>query len=52
VPDKETVEFMQTFYSELFSGRSISNAFYRAQTTLKNKYRSDPYKWAAWILVR
>jgi CHAT domain-containing protein/tetratricopeptide (TPR) repeat protein len=52
VPDKETVEFMQTFYNNLFVGKSISNAFYQAQNTLKAKYRSDPYKWAAWVLVR
>jgi len=52
VPDAETVEFMQAFYKNLFAGKSISNAFYRAQTALKNKYRSDPYKWAAWVLVR
>ena len=31
---------------------SISDAFYHAQTTMKNKYRNNPYKWAAWILVR
>jgi CHAT domain-containing protein len=52
VPDAETAEFMQAFYKNLFAGQSVSNAFYRAQTTLKNKYRSDPYKWAAWVLVR
>jgi CHAT domain-containing protein len=52
VPDKETVEFMQEFYKNLFAGESISTAFYRAQKVLKAKYRSDPYKWAAWVLVR
>jgi CHAT domain-containing protein len=52
VPDKETVEFMQEFYKNLFAGKSISNAFYEAQKVLKAKYRPDPYKWAAWVLVR
>jgi tetratricopeptide (TPR) repeat protein len=52
VPDTETAEFMQEFYKNLFVGKSISNSFYGAQTTMKNKYRAEPYKWAAWILVR
>jgi CHAT domain-containing protein/tetratricopeptide (TPR) repeat protein len=52
VPDAETVEFMQEFYKNLFAGKSISTAFYQAQNTLKAKYRTDPYKWAAWVLVR
>ncbi len=52
VPDAETAEFMQQLYKNLFAKQSIADAFYNAQTTLKNKYRSDPYKWAAWILVR
>ena len=52
VPDQATAEFMQIFYKNLFSKESVSNAFYHAQTTMKNKYRNEPYKWAAWILVR
>lgn len=52
VPDLETAEFMQAFYKNVFSGQMISNAFYSAQRQLKNKYRNEPYKWAAWILVR
>ncbi len=27
-------------------------AFYDAKTSMKNKYRMDPYKWAAWVMVR
>ena len=52
VPDTETAEFMQEMYKNLFAGKEISDAFYQAQTTMKNKYRNDPYKWAAWVLVR
>jgi CHAT domain-containing protein len=52
VPDNETAEFMQAFYQHLFDHYSIENAFHHAQTLMKNKYRQDPFKWAAWILVR
>lgn len=52
VPDEETSEFMQLFYKNLFAKESIGDAFYNAQTIMKNKYRTEPYKWAAWILVR
>ncbi len=52
VPDEETAEFMTGFYKNLFGGESIEDAFYHTQSFMKNKYRSEPYKWAAWILVR
>ncbi|MBL7723271.1 MAG: CHAT domain-containing protein [Chitinophagaceae bacterium] len=52
VPDKETAEFMTEFYKKLFAGESIEEAFHHTQTHMKNKYRNEPYKWAAWILVR
>jgi CHAT domain-containing protein len=52
VPDLETAEFMQLFYGNLFANQTITEAFHGAQTSMKMKYRNDPYKWAAWILVR
>lgn len=52
VPDMETAEFMKEFYKNIFLRRSVADAFFRAQSQMKNKYRNDPYKWAAWILVR
>ncbi len=52
VPDAETAEFMQLFYKNLFAKQAISNAFYNAQKLMKDKYRTEPYKWAAWVLVR
>jgi CHAT domain-containing protein len=52
VDDLAASEFMQEFYKNIFEKQDINSAFYQAQTVLKNKYRSDPYKWAAWIMVR
>ncbi|MEO5647866.1 MAG: CHAT domain-containing protein, partial [Chitinophagaceae bacterium] len=52
VPDAETAEFMQKVYKNLFAGKNIGDAFYHAQTIMKNKYRGNPNKWAAWVLVR
>ena len=52
VPDQESSEFMQEFYKNIFAKQTISTAFYNAQKIMKNKYRNDPYKWAAWIFVR
>jgi tetratricopeptide (TPR) repeat protein len=52
VPDAETAEFMTAFYSALFSENSVEDAFVTSQTVMKNKYRSNPYKWAAFVLVR
>ena len=52
VPDSETVEFMDLFYKNLFAKQTISIAFNNAQQAMRKKYRNDPYKWAAWILVK
>jgi CHAT domain-containing protein/tetratricopeptide (TPR) repeat protein len=52
VPDVETSEFMELLYKGLFAGQSIGSSFGQAQRQLRNKYRNEPYKWAAWILVR
>lgn len=52
VPDMETAEFMQEFYKNLFAKQPIQEAFQYAQSVMKNKYKDDPYKWAAWVLLR
>ena len=52
VPDAETVEFMETFYEKWFSGTTIEEAFRYAQHNMKNKYPDQPYKWAAFVLIR
>jgi CHAT domain-containing protein len=49
VPDKETSEFMQVFYSNLLSMKDIRKAFVSTQKTMQKKY--DPYYWAAFVLV-
>ena len=51
VPDAEASEFMQLFFANMFNKQPITDAFYKAQAAMKNKYRSDTYKWAAWILI-
>ncbi len=52
VPDDETAEFMQVFYNNLFNGKPIDHSFDAAQSAMKIKYRREPFKWAAWILVK
>ena len=52
VPDGPTAEFMGVLYHHLFDGESVSAAFRAAQEEMKKKYRKEPGKWAAWILVR
>ncbi len=50
VPDAETAELMQLFYSNVFKGETYYTAFRKAQLTLKAKYK-DPTKWAGFVLV-
>ncbi|MBT3934096.1 MAG: CHAT domain-containing protein, partial [Bacteroidetes bacterium] len=52
VPDNETAEFMEIFYTCLFSGTTIPEAFNFTQKQMKTKYKNDPYKWAAFVLVK
>jgi CHAT domain-containing protein len=51
VPDKETTEFMERFYESWLEGNDIRDAFQSSQTVMKNKYKTDPSKWAAFVLV-
>lgn len=50
VPDKETAEFMETFYSHWLGGKTIRKAFLTTQQTMRKKYA--PYYWAAFTLVQ
>lgn len=52
VPDTETAEFMEGFYTSWFSGSTIDDAFRNTQNTMKKKYPHQPYKWAAFVLIR
>ena len=49
VPDKETSEFMTTFYKKLLKEKDIKKAFNQTQKEMRKKY--DPYFWAAFVLV-
>lgn len=52
VPDKETAEFMTYFYEKWFSGSNIEQSFHATQHHMKEIYPDDPYKWAAFVLLR
>lgn len=52
VDDQKTSEFMQLFYKNLLNNQTISGAFAITQNFMKNKYRRQPYLWAAWVLVK
>lgn len=51
VPDAATQDFMTTFYRHCTSSKDIQTAFRLTQSEMKSKY-IDPYKWAAFVLVR
>jgi CHAT domain-containing protein len=50
VPDKETVEFMDFFYGAWLKGKTIHEAFAKAQKKMRKKHK-EVYKWGAWVLV-
>jgi CHAT domain-containing protein len=50
VPDKETAEFMETFYANWLAGKTIREAFFNTQQIMRKKYA--PYYWAAFTLVQ
>lgn len=52
VPDAETAEFMEEFYKNLFTIKDIEDSFALTQNYMKKKYSKDPYKWAAFVLMR
>jgi CHAT domain-containing protein len=43
---------MEYFYQKLFGGESIPEAFRSTQNYMKSQYPEEPYKWAAFVLVR
>ncbi len=49
VPDKETVEFMETFYKNFLKLKDVRKAFNETQKAMRKKY--DPYFWAAFVLI-
>lgn len=50
VPDKETAEFMEIFYTHWLSGNTIRQSFLRTQQMMRKKYA--PYYWAGFTLVQ
>lgn len=50
VPDKETSEFMETFYACRLGGKTIREAFLHTQQLMRKKYA--PYYWAGFTLVK
>ena len=49
VPDAQTAELFDVFYSECFTGKTIHEAFQKAQAKMKAKY--SPYYWAGFVLL-
>ena len=49
VPDTQTAELFNIFYSECFAGKTIHEAFKMAQSKMKEKY--SPYYWAGFVLL-
>ncbi len=52
VPDKETMELMTLFYGDLTKTLNPVTSFEKAQKEMRNKYPTDPEKWAGFVLVR
>ncbi|AFU68176.1 TPR repeat and CHAT domain containing protein [Psychroflexus torquis ATCC 700755] len=50
VPDEETAEFMNLFYSNWLGGIDVRIAFNQTQRSMSNKYKDHPEKWAAFVL--
>ena len=50
IPDRETVGFMELFYSNLIAVKDIRAAYANAQKLMRAKY--DPYFWGAFVLMQ
>jgi CHAT domain-containing protein len=49
VPDAETAEFMNLFYTKWKTYNDPKKAFKETQQQMMNKYRNQPQKWAAFV---
>ncbi len=49
VPDKETMELMTLFYSDLTKTLNPVTSFEKAQKEMRAKYPTDPEKWAGFV---
>ena len=52
VPDKETMELMTLFYTDLTKTLNPVISFEKAQKEMRSKYPTEPEKWAGFVLVR
>ncbi len=52
VPDKETMELMTLFYTDLAQTLNPVISFEKAQKEMRNRYPTEPEKWAGFVLVR
>jgi tetratricopeptide (TPR) repeat protein len=51
IPDEETSEYMQLFYSELLKQNDISKSYKSTQRFMRQNYPNSPMKWAGMVLV-
>jgi len=49
IPDIQTAELMNVFYSEWVGGKELREAFHTAQQLMSEKY--EPYFWGAFVLL-
>jgi CHAT domain-containing protein len=49
VPDKETAELMNLFYTNKLAGMTNYESFNKTQDLMRKKY--SPYYWAAFVLI-
>jgi tetratricopeptide (TPR) repeat protein len=52
VPDKETMELMNLFYTDLAKTKNAVASFANAQSTMRRRYPERPDLWAGFVLVR
>jgi hypothetical protein len=52
VPDKETMELMTLFYTDLTKTLNPVISFSNAQKEMRVRYPTEPEKWAGFVLVR
>jgi CHAT domain-containing protein len=52
VPDKETMELMTYYYSDLAITLNPVSSFEKAQKTMRGLYPTHPENWAGFVLVR
>ena len=51
IQDNVAMDFMDSFYSNLFQGKSKRQSFDNAQGLIYAKYGADPYYWAPFVMI-